>query len=107
VNPKGATDVGKLVRDRIPDLIRRSGREPVVRVLSQDEYLASLDQKLLEEAGELCAADRENRLEEAADVYEVLKAIATTLDLTMADVAAKADQKRHARGGFDARLWLE
>ncbi|MCU1591964.1 MAG: Uncharacterized protein JWP11_3220 [Frankiales bacterium] len=99
--------MGKLVRDLIPDLIRRSGREPVVRELNPTEYLVALDNKLLEEAHELRAAAVEDRLEEAADVYEVLTAIARSLGVTIAEVADRADMKRAARGGFEQRLWLE
>ena len=60
--------MGKLVRDRIPEIIRADGREPEVRVLSATDYLAALNEKLLEEAHELKGAEPESRLEEAADV---------------------------------------
>ena len=60
-----------------------------------------------EEAEELRTADPGARLEEAADVYEVLLAIAQTLEVDMATVAATADAKRAERGGFERRLWLE
>lgn len=43
----------KLVRDKIPDIIRASGRQPSVRHLNDLEYKAALDAKLLEEAAEL------------------------------------------------------
>ena len=99
--------MGKLVRDLIPDLIERSGRTPQVRRLGEAEYVDALHRKLLEEAEELRAADPGSRLEEAADVYEVLLAIARTLDVDMATVAATADAKRAARGGFERRIWLE
>ncbi|MGY1684964.1 nucleoside triphosphate pyrophosphohydrolase [Geodermatophilus sp. SYSU D00867] len=99
--------MGKLVRDLIPALIERSGRTPRVRPLGEDEYVEALHAKLLEEAEELRTADSGSRLEEAADVYEVLLAIARTLDVDMATVAAAADAKRAERGGFERRLWLE
>ncbi|WP_233272154.1 nucleoside triphosphate pyrophosphohydrolase [Mycolicibacterium smegmatis] len=63
--------MAKLVRDRIPELIRASGRTPVIRTLSDDEYWAALNAKLDEEVAELRAADtRDAALEEAADVIE-------------------------------------
>lgn len=49
--------MAQLVRDRIPELIRASGRTPVIRTLSDDEYWAALDAKLDEEVAELRAAD--------------------------------------------------
>jgi predicted house-cleaning noncanonical NTP pyrophosphatase (MazG superfamily) len=37
--------VGKLVRDRIPDIIRARGGAPQTRVLDDSEYLSSLFDK--------------------------------------------------------------
>ena len=99
--------MGKLVRDLIPEIIERSGRTPEVRLLDQDEYVAALHDKLLEEAKELRQAEGPARLEEAADVYEVLLAIGRTLDVSMQAIAAAANAKRAERGGFERRLWLE
>ena len=99
--------MGKLVRDRIPEIMRADGREPDVRVMDDQEYLASLFDKLLEEAEELRQAPPEQRMEEAADVYEVLCAIAASLGIDIDGVRAGADQKRRDRGGFSARIWLE
>ena len=45
----------KLVRDLIPDIIRKSGRDPEIRQLGGDELIAALGAKLVEEAQE--AAD--------------------------------------------------
>jgi predicted house-cleaning noncanonical NTP pyrophosphatase (MazG superfamily) len=99
--------VGKLVRDLIPELIERSGRTPAVRLLDDDEYIEALHEKLVEEAEELRSAAPSSQLEEAADVYEVLLAIARALDVDMAVVVAAADAKRAERGAFERRLWLE
>lgn len=98
--------VGKLVRDGIPDSIRASGREPELRVLTDDEYLASLFQKLAEETDELQEADEPDRLEEMADVYEVLRALAAATGHSMIEVERAAEQKKASRGGFDQRVWL-
>ena len=99
--------MGKLVRDRIPEIIRADGREPVTRVLTADEYATELHAKLAEEAGELLDAPADHRLEEMADVYEVLSAMAAHHGFTMDDVARTAADKRASRGGFADRLWLE
>ena len=42
----------KLVRDRIPEIIRKSGNECEFVILSEAEYRQALRQKLIEEAGE-------------------------------------------------------
>ncbi len=39
----------KLVRDRIPEIIKNKGETPVTRVLKESEYKEELEKKLLEE----------------------------------------------------------
>jgi predicted house-cleaning noncanonical NTP pyrophosphatase (MazG superfamily) len=87
----------KLVRDRIPDLMRAAGADPVIRYVSADEMPQWLYAKLYEEAGEL---EQTPSLEECADVLEVLRAIAAILGNSLEDVVRAADAKRAARGGF-------
>ena len=42
----------KLVRDKIPDVIRRAGKQPVIDTIPSDEMAAALDRKLQEETRE-------------------------------------------------------
>lgn len=100
--------MGKLVRDRIPEIIRADGGTPNVHVLSAAAYEIALHDKLLEEAAELRAAqDPADRLEEAADVLEVLLTVAGLNGFTLDDLIRTAAHKHARRGGFDDRLWLE
>lgn len=99
--------MAKLVRDRIPDLIRALGRTPVIRTLPDGEYWAALDAKLDEEVAELRAADTPDAtVEEAADVIEVLAALAARHGKSLEDILAAAARKRAERGGFERRVWL-
>ncbi len=68
----------KLVRDRIPQIIRDGGGQPLVRVADGEEYRALLRAKLVEEVQEFLASDDP---EELADVLEVLHALASDLGL--------------------------
>lgn len=100
--------VGKLVRDRIPEIIRHSGRVPIVKTLARDAYRTALIDKLYEEVGELTAAESANAvIEEAADIFEVLSAVAAEHGARINDVIEVACRKRSARGGFELRVWLE
>jgi predicted house-cleaning noncanonical NTP pyrophosphatase (MazG superfamily) len=100
--------MGKLVRDKIPDIIRASGRTAEVRQLDERSYLAALRDKLAEEAAELRGTNSaEDVLEEAADVLEVLISIAALHRHTLDDIVRVASEKRSERGGFDEQLWLE
>ena len=37
------TVMGKLVRDRIPEIIKKEGKTPIIEILSNEEYLKELD----------------------------------------------------------------
>jgi predicted house-cleaning noncanonical NTP pyrophosphatase (MazG superfamily) len=98
---------GKLVRDRIPELVRADGFEPFTRVLSGDEYQVALRDKLAEEVDELLAASPERTIEEMADVLEVLRALATTFTINWDSLEELREHKLLERGGFEARIWME
>jgi len=95
---------GKLVRDRIPDIIRAQGREPVARSLDDSAYIEALRTKLHEEATEYTESAA---VEELADILEVLYALAETHKVSMADIEMIRLAKRAERGGFALRLFLE
>ncbi|SCL41683.1 Predicted house-cleaning noncanonical NTP pyrophosphatase, all-alpha NTP-PPase (MazG) superfamily [Micromonospora pallida] len=98
---------GKLVRDRIPEIIRAGGEIPEIRVLGPDDFVPALIAKLHEEAEELGSAGAAEVLGELADLHEVLAALTAALGFTAAEVEAAAARKRAERGGFTERLWLE
>ena len=57
--------MGKLVRDKIPEIIKNDGKTPIVEILSDEDYLKELDKKLNEEVAEYQA---DKSIEEMADV---------------------------------------
>ena len=62
----------KLVRDKIPDIIEKSGKKAITTVLNDEEYLTELDRKLNEERTEY---QQDKSIEELADMLEVIYAI--------------------------------
>jgi predicted house-cleaning noncanonical NTP pyrophosphatase (MazG superfamily) len=98
---------GKLVRDRIPDIIRDSGAEPMTRTATPSEYRQRLRLKLREETAEFLAATPETAPEELADVLEVVLALALDMGMNAAQLEKIRAQKAEARGGFGLRtVWL-
>jgi predicted house-cleaning noncanonical NTP pyrophosphatase (MazG superfamily) len=95
---------GKLVRDKIPDVIRASGVEPRTRVADDAEYRRLLRDKLVEEVGEFLDSDDPAEL---ADVFEVVLALAATLGVDCDGLEALRSRKLVERGGFGQRIvWL-
>ena len=62
---------GKLVRDRIPEIIRNDRKQPITHIASEEEYSLKLGEKLKEEVSEFLAGMNN---EEMADILEVLHA---------------------------------
>ena len=97
----------KLVRDKIADIIKSNGGEPVCRTLSEEEYKAELEKKLFEEYNEVLEAVGVGRIEELADMLEILKALAYLEGATLEDVIEVAEKKAKKRGAFEDKLYLE
>ena len=102
---------GKLVRDKIPEILDEKGLSFSHFVLKEEGYVPELLKKLFEESGELCTAisneDRENIIEELADIYEVIFAISEALEIHfMLEVFREVFRKREQKGGFDKRIFL-
>jgi len=94
----------KLVRDKIPEIIRATGKSFDVHYAKKEELLPLLETKLDEEAFEYLEA---KNLEELADVMEVLFALANTLGYSEEDLINKRNEKREERGGFEKGIVLE
>ena len=94
----------KLVRDKIIDIIKSNGEQPIYHTLSDEQYLEELHKKLLEEAGEFIEEDSP---EELADLMEVVYAIAKVKHISMDEVEQIRQKKRAKRGGFENKIYLE
>ena len=97
----------KLVRDKIPEIIRADGLEPIIETLDDSEYKVALEKKLTEEHNEVLEASGADRLEELADLLEVIKALAELEGASLEDVIKIADQKVEKRGAFKQKIFLE
>jgi predicted house-cleaning noncanonical NTP pyrophosphatase (MazG superfamily) len=93
---------GKLVRDKIPQIIRSKGQEPITYAVGAEEYGARLRDKLLEEVDEFIASD--NDPEELADILEVLYALAEQAGTDRQQLEKLRTAKAEERGGFADRI---
>lgn len=94
----------KLVRDRIPEIIRESGDVPRTRELRGEQLKSALLDKLVEEHSEL---QFETNEDEIADMIEVLLALANAIGSSEDQTMRLLQEKRRERGGFEKGMFLE
>ena len=105
-----ATEIfhNKLVRDLIPKILSEKGLQCRTRILSGEEFRPALISKLQEETTEYTLSETpSDRLEELADVVEVILALLTTEGQTFQDLELVREKKLRERGGFAQRIFLE
>jgi len=99
----------KLVRDKIPEIIKQDGADPQIRILEEEKFLEALFKKLEEEVSELISA-RDNKKEvekEIGDIYEIIEAIIENCGLDRGEILRLKGERREKRGGFAKRIFLE
>ncbi len=94
----------KLVRDRIPEIIKNVGKIAHTRILGDDEYLTELDRKLGEEFAEYQA---DKNIEELADMLEVIYAIAKARGVSVDELESIRRAKAEKNGAFEKKVFLE
>ena len=97
---------GKLVRDKIPEIITNNGEKPITIVLSNEEYKIELENKLLEECREVINSSKDERIEELADLLEVMIALGKIEGKTLDEILTVRESKKIKRGGFDKMIYL-
>jgi predicted house-cleaning noncanonical NTP pyrophosphatase (MazG superfamily) len=94
----------KLVRDRVPEIMRAAGLAPLTRIAPPEERLLWLLTKLREETAEVVDNPC---IDECADVLEVVVAIAGALGYAEAQLRQVTAEKAAERGGFGGGILLE
>ena len=98
----------KLVRDKIPEIISSSDKKCVVEILSKDDYATQLDLKLIEECTEVInSKSSDHKIEELADVLEVVYAIAENMGFGTDHLETVRINKKLKNGGFNSRFFLK
>lgn len=102
----------KLVRDKIPGIIKKDKKIPVFHQADDKEYYFALRNKLNEEVAELLSADsRAGFVEEVADVLDVLEAMMSLSTgrnrITFQEVENMRHLKQTTKGKFSRRIILD
>lgn len=93
----------KLVRDKIPEIIKSKGESCTTRILNDEEYLNSLNIKLQEEVAEYLES---GSVEELADIEEVLRALLDAKSVLYDDFETIRKTKVEKRGAFKEKIFL-
>lgn len=94
----------KLVRDKIPEIIKKKNAVPITHIASDEEYWQKLKEKLQEEVDEFM---KDSNDEELADILEVVYAICDFKEIDKNKFELLRKKKAEERGGFKDKIILD
>ncbi len=94
----------KLVRDKIPEIIKNKGAVPITHTADDEEYWQKLKEKLQEEVDEFL---KECNEEELADILEVIYAICDFKNFDKEKLELLRKKKAEERGRFKDKIILD
>ena len=94
----------KLVRDNIPDIIKKAGKIPITHIANEQEYLKRLIEKLQEEVNEFID---NKKIEELADILEVIYAISNFKNYEKKDLEILREKVAKEKGGYKNKIVLD
>jgi len=97
-------EYNKLVRDKIPEIIKQNEQIPITHIAGDEEYFKKLKEKLTEEVNEFIANENS---EELADIIEVIYAIVNNRNVTKEELEKIRKEKAEKRGGFTKKIILD
>lgn len=97
----------KLIRNKIPQIIKTNGKTPTTRILPEDEYIKELCKKTQEELTEYLEANtNEHKLEELSDLLKLINPLAKHEGTTLEEINNIRKKKAKERGDFSNRVFL-
>lgn len=94
----------KLVRDKIPEIIKQNNCTPITHIADDEEYGGKLKEKLKEEIDEFFKNSTE---EELADILEVVYAIRNYMKIDKDKLEEIREKKTQERGAFEKKIILD
>lgn len=97
----------KLIRDKIPEKIKKSGGDSKTKKLKAKEFERELIKKVVEESdGLLAAKNKKEFVSELADVLDVIKEIKKLKKINNQKIRRVQKESNRIKGGFRKRLFL-
>ncbi len=99
--------IEKLVRDKIPEIIKSKWEECEYYIANKEQYFSFLLKKVVEESGEILSSNNENELkEEIADLLEVIDAILKEKNIDIYEIKKLQEKKKKLKGWFNKKIIL-
>ena len=97
----------KLIRDKIPEKIRRNGGDYKIKKLSQRAFEIELLKKVGEESsGLVVSKSKEELVSELADIIAVIEEIKKVKHITSKQILKALKENFARKGGFNRKLFL-
>jgi len=97
-------EYNKLIRDKIPEIIEKSGKTAIVEKVEGEELFRLLNTKLEEELDEY---KESKSIEELADLVEVIYGILDQKNVSIEEFERIRQEKNAKRGAFKEGLVLK
>ena len=97
-------EYNKLVRDKIPEGIKKANSVPITHKANKKEFGQKLIEKLAEETEEF---KKSGNVEELADLLEVIYAICDLKGIGKREIESVRKKKAKERGAFKKQIILE
>ena len=102
-------EFNKLIRDKIPEIIKKNGSNSKTRILDNEEFKKELLKKIVEESQEVLETngDKKELTKEISDVLEVINYLTDVFELDRQEIEKIRKERKDSRGGFDKKIFLE
>lgn len=99
----------KLVRDLVPQNIKKNGQRAIVEILNEKRFYKELLKKMSEEVQEIIEASTEGKerlTEEISDLYEVIDALIKLRNISEKEIKHAQREKMSSNGSYNKRFYL-
>lgn len=94
----------KLVRDKVPDVIKKNNQKPIFHIADDKEYKEALLHKLSEEVNEF---RNDLNAQELGDLLDIIDAISASFGFSKEEIEKARLKKNDERGSFNERIILD